>query len=288
MNNSRVFPARLRANRPGKTETIEVLLVRELAPGDWLALLKPARKAKQGQELKIGRLLARVVGLSDSGGRILRFEHSEGLMAQFELLGEPPLPPYIHRISKEQLAEDRQRYQTVYAKHTGSVAAPTAGLHFTPEVLSFLKDRGVDRCEITLHIGYGTFQPVRCKNVEDHRMEPEFFEVSEQAATSIRTNRRARRSLVAVGSTTTRVLEHLAAKGSAFDRAESGWCDLFIYPGFKFVMADGMLTNFHLPRSTLFMLVSAFAGRELMLDCYREAISEKYRFFSYGDCMLLL
>jgi S-adenosylmethionine:tRNA ribosyltransferase-isomerase len=288
VNTTRVFPARLRANRPDKTEKIEVLLVRELAPGEWLALLKPARKAPHGQELQIGPLCAHVVDSRESGSRILRFEQSKRLMDLFERIGEPPLPPYIHRLNSQELAVDRDRYQTIYARQTGSVAAPTAGLHFTPQVLKKLEVRDVARCEILLHVGYGTFQPVRCDPIEDHRMEPEYFEVNKQAATCIGGNKDAGRSLIAVGSTTTRVLEYLASQNFAFDRPASGFCDLFIYPGFRFRILDGMLTNFHLPRSTLFMLVSAFAGRELMLDCYREAISEGYRFFSYGDCMLLL
>ncbi len=288
MNNTRVFPARLRASRPGKAESIEVLLVRELAPGEWLALLKPARKAQRNQELQIGEMRAQVTELRESGERVLRFERGERLMETCNRIGEPPLPPYIHRTDGSSLAEDRERYQTIYARCTGSVAAPTAGLHFSPEVLKRLEDRGIVRCEITLHVGYGTFQPVRCENVEDHRMDPEYFELGEEAAAFIRTNRGAGRSLIAVGSTTTRVLEHLASNGSAFDHMERGWCDLFIFPGFEFRVLQGMLTNFHLPRSTLFMLVSAFAGRDLMLDCYREAILQGYRFFSYGDCMLLL
>ncbi|HYK91347.1 MAG TPA: tRNA preQ1(34) S-adenosylmethionine ribosyltransferase-isomerase QueA [Acidobacteriota bacterium] len=288
LNNTRVFPARLRANRPGKTDKIEILLVRELSPGEWFALLKPARKLLPGQELQIGTLKARVAALKESGGRILRFDQTEGLMECFERIGETPLPPYIHRPNKLDLAEDRTRYQTVYARRTGSVAAPTAGLHFTPEVLKHLEERRIGRCEIMLHVGYGTFQPVRSKNVEEHRMEPEYFEVDERAATFIRTNREAGRHLVAIGSTTTRVLEYLAMADPSLTCGKSGYCDLFIYPGFKFRMINGMLTNFHLPRSTLFMLVSAFAGRDLMLDCYQEAISKGYRFFSYGDCMLLI
>ncbi len=288
LNNTRVFPARLRARRPGKNEQIEVLLVREISKGDWLALLKPARKAKLGQELHFQGLEARVVDEQESGARVLRFESGDGLMDVFERIGEPPLPPYIHRQDNRQLSEDRIRYQTVYARHTGSVAAPTAGLHFTDEVLRRAEDRGIGRCEILLHVGYGTFQPVRCDEISEHRMEPEYFEVSERSANYILRNRAEGRSLIAVGSTTTRVLEHLAAIDFAFDRQISGFCDLFIYPGFQFRVLAGMLTNFHLPRSTLFMLVCAFAGRETMLECYREAIAEGYRFFSYGDCMLIL
>ncbi len=287
-NNTRVFPARLWAARPAKVERIEVLLLRELAPGDWLALLKPARKALLNQELHIGDLRARVIEVRESGGRLLRFERGEGLMETFERIGEPPLPPYIHRSNGHDFADDRIRYQTIYARHSGSIAAPTAGLHFTPAVLKRLSERGIERCEILLHVGYGTFQPVRCEDVSKHRMEAEYFEVDELTASCIRRYKGENRPLIAVGSTTTRVLEYLAAYDFPFDRSQAGFCDLFIYPGFHFRMLDGMLTNFHLPRSTLFMLVSAFAGRELMLDCYREAISAGYRFYSYGDCMLLL
>ena len=288
MNNTRVFPARLRANRPGKKETIEILLLRELKAGEWLALLKPASKAPLGQALQVSSLRAIVSETRESGSRVLRFDPGCGLMEIFDQIGEPPLPPYIHRKKGKELAQDRDRYQTVYAKRTGSIAAPTAGLHFTPRIFEQLEARGIGRCEILLHVGYGTFQPVRCEEIEDHRFDAEYFEVEEGAARFISRNKTAGHRLVAVGSTTTRVLEHLAARDFGFDRSESGFCDLFIYPGYRFRILDGMLTNFHLPRSTLFMLVSAFAGRELMLDCYRNAISEGYRFFSYGDCMLLL
>ncbi len=288
MNNTRVFPARLSARRPCRKERIEVLLVRESEPGTWSALVRPARKAPIGQELEIGNLRVRVTGSLESGGRILQFDRTSGLMETFERIGRTPLPPYIHRMDDENLQADRDRYQTIYARHTGSVAAPTAGLHFTPEVFGRLVERGIDRCEILLHVGYGTFQPVRCENVAEHSMEPEYFEVEESAVLRIRKSKAAGRRLVAVGSTTTRVLEHLAGIGHAFDRPASGFCNLFIYPGFRFRLIDGLLTNFHLPRSTLFMLVSAFAGREMILDCYREAIAERYRFFSYGDCMLIL
>jgi S-adenosylmethionine:tRNA ribosyltransferase-isomerase len=288
MNNSRVFPARLKANRPGKRETIEVLLVRELEPGNWLALLRPAHKVPPGLEIQIGDLRAQVVEIADSGGRILRFAQKEHLMEHFDRFGEPPLPPYIHRAKGQDLREDRERYQTIYAKHTGSIAAPTAGLHFTPEILQKLEDRGIGRCEILLHVGYGTFQPVRCENVADHRMEPEYYEVDDQTSHSIRQLKEANRLLVAVGTTTTRVLEHLAGHPNAFDHGHTGFCNLFIYPGFQFRILDGLLTNFHLPRSSLYLLVCAFAGRDLMLACYREAISKRYRFFSYGDCMLIL
>lgn len=288
MNNTRVFPARLEASRPNRQEHIEVLLVRDLGFGDWLALLKPGRKAMIGQELRFGPLCAKVTQIRESGARVLHFRVREELMATFESIGHIPLPPYIHRLTSQDLPDDRTRYQTVYARHTGSVAAPTAGLHFTEEILSRLDQAGVPRCEILLHIGYGTFQPVRDEEIENHHMEPEYFEVSENAAASISKFKQEGRRLVAVGTTTTRVLEYLALGNEGFRGGQSGFCDLFIYPGFKFQMLDGLLTNFHLPRSTLFMLVCAFGGRELLKECYQEAVRQKYRFYSYGDCMLLL
>jgi S-adenosylmethionine:tRNA ribosyltransferase-isomerase len=288
LNTSRVFPARLRARRPGRDEQIEVLLVRDLGSNDWLALLKPGRKAPVGQNLIIGDLYAEVVEVRGNGARVLRFPNSSDLMVHFEKLGEPPLPPYIERRKGQDLVFDRARYQTVYARQNGSVAAPTAGLHFTPEVLGRLDRKCVDRCEIMLHVGYGTFQPVRCADIEEHRMEPEYFEVTEQEAARIRGHLKSGHRLVAVGTTTTRVLEHLARSEDFLVRGGAGFCDLFIRPGFQFGAVSGLLTNFHLPRSTLLMLVCAFAGRELILDCYREAVANNYRFYSYGDCMLIL
>jgi len=288
LNSTRVFPARLRACRPGRAERIEVLLVREEGDGRWTVLVKPGRKAGPGQSLEIGDLRARIVAASPDGTRILAFEPVSKLRERLESLGEPPLPPYIRRRPGDDLTMDRARYQTVFARQSGSIAAPTAGLHFTPEVLRRLAEREVPICEILLHVGYGTFQPVRCREIEDHRMAPEYFEVSDTAAAALDRHRRAGRRLIAVGTTTTRVLEQIARDGLPPNRGISGESDLFIYPGFEFRMVDGLLTNFHLPRSTLFMLVCAFAGREFMLDCYREAIAREYRFFSYGDCMLIL
>ncbi len=288
INNTRVFPARLRASRPGKREEIEILLLKELNAGDWLVLAKPARKASLGQELNIGGLTARVLEAKESGSRILRFDQHENLHPVIEAIGEPPIPPYIHRARGQDLSVDRTRYQTVYAQHTGSVAAPTAGLHFTERIFRRLESRGIGVCEILLHVGYGTFQPVRFENVEKHRMEAEYFRVDKETAIRIQNYKTKGRKLVAVGTTTTRCLEHLARDANPFRQSVSGFCDLFIYPGFDFRMLDGLLTNFHLPQSTLFMLVCAFAGRELMLDCYSEAISRNYRFYSYGDCMLIV
>jgi S-adenosylmethionine:tRNA ribosyltransferase-isomerase len=288
MNNTRVFPARLRAGRPGRDEEIEILLLREQCPGEWAVLVKPARKTPVGQELIIGELKARVVEIAESGSRILRFDPRPDLMKDIERIGEPPLPPYIHRSGKHDFSEDKLRYQTVYARNTGSVAAPTAGLHFTDDILRRLKDRNIPICEILLHVGYGTFQPVRCEDIEGHRMEAEYYRVDTDTLMRIRSYKNEGRRLIAVGTTTTRCLEFLASNNNAPQIASEGECNLFIYPGFEFRALDGMITNFHLPQSTLFMLVCALAGRDLMLDCYREAISLNYRFFSYGDCMLIL
>lgn len=287
LNNTEVIPARVMGHRVGRKEEIEVLLAREETPGRWIALLKPARKAPLGTELVLGNLHARVLEVRVDGSRVMGFAANDNVIQMMEALGETPLPPYIHRQSKGSF-EDRPRYQTVYARHPGSIAAPTAGLHFTPDVLHRLERRAISVCEILLHVGYGTFQPVRCERIEDHRMEPEYFEISPEAARRIQKWKSEARMIVAVGTTSTRVLEHLARNGDFPARGSSGMCSLFIYPGYEFRVVDGLLTNFHLPRSTLLMLVSAFAGRDLILDCYQEAISEGYRFFSYGDCMLIL
>jgi|WetSurMetagenome_2_1015567.scaffolds.fasta_scaffold05258_7 S-adenosylmethionine:tRNA ribosyltransferase-isomerase len=288
INNTRVFSARLRACRPGRREEIEILLLRETAPREWLALIKPARKAPAGGELVVCGRTARVLEASESGSRLLRFEYDGDLEQLFEQFGEPPIPPYIHRSKGADLSIDKIRYQTVYARHSGSVAAPTAGLHFTEEVFRRLQDRGIPICEVLLHVGYGTFKPVRCENILEHTMEAEYFELDAVTAGRIRTYKSGGRRLVAVGTTTTRCLEYLATGKEALEHAASGFCNLFIYPGFQFRMLDGLVTNFHLPRSTLFMLASAFAGRDLLADCYQEAIANNYRFYSYGDCMLIL
>ena len=288
INDTKVFPARLRAHRPGRNEEIEILLLREQSPGRWLALLKPGRKTPVGQKLLMEDLAAEVVDITESGSRLLEFDHRENLSEILEKIGEPPIPPYIRRGNVHDFTEDRQRYQTVYARHSGSVAAPTAGLHFTDDVLKRLDATGVPVCRLQLHVGYGTFKPVRAENIEEHEMEPEFYSIDDKTAARISSLKAEGRQLVAVGTTSTRCLEYLARDACQFDRASSGWCNLFIYPGFEFRMLNGLITNFHLPKSTLFMLASAFAGRELLLDCYREAISLGYRFYSYGDCMLIL
>jgi S-adenosylmethionine:tRNA ribosyltransferase-isomerase len=286
MNNTRVFPARLRASRPGKSEEIEVFLLRELNPGDWLALVKPVRKAPLGQRLVIGELSAQVLEVKEAGSRVFRFDPRTDLHEVFEKIGEPPTPPYIRREKGQDSTQDRLRYQTIYARHSGSVAAPTAGLHFTEEVFRRLRGREIPICELLLHVGYGTFQPVRCEKIEEHQMEPEYFQLEIETAARIHGYKAEGRQLIAVGTTTTRCLEFLARQENF--GASTGFCNLFIYPGFEFRMLNGLITNFHLPSSTLFMLACAFTGRELMLDCYREAISKNYRFYSYGDCMLIL
>jgi S-adenosylmethionine:tRNA ribosyltransferase-isomerase len=285
-NTSRVFPARLRGNRPGRDETVEILLVRELSAGRWLALVKPGRKAGVRQSLEVGHRRATVLEVRPDGSRVLGFENSDSLLCDLEELGTPPLPHYIRRDASGDFSEDRIRYQTVYARESGSVAAPTAGLHFTPDLIRRLDDRGVVRAEVLLHVGYGTFQPVRVSNVEQHRMHPEPFVLSERCADSVNRQKASGRRVVAVGTTSVRVLESVGRSGVL--AGSSGECDLFIYPGFQFRIVDALVTNFHLPRSTLFMLVSAFAGRELMLASYAEAVKERYRFFSYGDGMLIL
>lgn len=288
INNTRVFPARVRASRPGKQEEIEVLLVKESGPNQWVALLKPSRKAPPGQKLVIGDLTAVVVDITESGSRVLQFDSGADVRNALETIGEPPIPPYIHREKDQDLTSDRDRYQTVFARHSGSIAAPTAGLHFTENVLRRLEERRIAICEILLHVGYGTFKPIRSEDIRQHRMEPEHYEISKEAAARIRSYKNEGRRLLAVGTTTTRCLEYVARQDGGIESSSAGACDLFIYPGFEFRMIDALLTNFHLPKSTLLMLASAFAGRELLLDCYREAVSENYRFYSYGDCMLII
>jgi S-adenosylmethionine:tRNA ribosyltransferase-isomerase len=288
MNNTKVFPARLRASRSGRGDSIELLLVREEVPGEWIALVKPGKKALVGQSLKVGGAEVLVTAIRPDGSRLIKVEDRARFHEIIDLIGEPPLPPYIRREAKESLAEDRIRYQTVYAKRSGSIAAPTAGLHFTPEIIKNIGLKGINRCEILLHVGPGTFQPVRCEEIEEHRLEPEYFEIEDGVAETIGREKTAGKKLVAVGTTTTRTLESwIRRKGEPWKGA-SGFCDLFIYPGFEFKAVDVLLTNFHLPRSTLFMLVCALAGRDFMLECYREAVRTGYRFFSYGDCMIIV
>jgi S-adenosylmethionine:tRNA ribosyltransferase-isomerase len=306
LNNSRVFPARLLGHRFGLRAQalssrnpaardflqgrVEALLTRRLGPLDWEALVRPGRKIGVGEKIWFGEqheLEAEVIARGEYGERTLRFHDVPDFFALVEKLGHVPLPPYIAR---EDRSEDRPRYQTVYARAdaTGSVAAPTAGLHFTPEVLALIRERGVEVAEITLHIGLGTFQPLHVTRVEEHRMHSENFSISETAAAQINRALEARRRVVAVGTTTVRTLEYEAGRhGDGRIHPGSGEADIFIYPGFKFRVVGALLTNFHLPQSTLLMLVSAFAGRDNIVRAYAHAVQERYRFFSYGDCMFV-
>ncbi len=308
VNNSRVFPARLFGHRSGAHAQpvsprnpaakdflrghVEVLLTRQLGPCEWQALVRPGKKIGVGERIWFGKskdreLEAEITGRGEFGERTLRFNPVHDFFATIEKLGHVPLPPYIAR---EDRREDRERYQTVYAKleALGSVAAPTAGLHFTPAILKQIRNRGIEIAEITLHVGLGTFQPIHVEKVEEHKMHCESFHIPEAVAMQINRALDQRRRVVAVGTTTVRTLE-FAVQQNRDGRigAGSGEADIFIYPGFQFRVVSALLTNFHLPQSTLLMLVSAFAGRENVLRAYDHAVKERYRFFSYGDCMLV-
>lgn len=316
LNDSRVIPARLYATRargadtqsssPDPTGRIEVLLTQQLGPHEWTALVRPGRKVQPGERLHFAAsddpaplLQAEIIAAADYGERTLRFQPTEDFRAILDRIGHMPLPPYIHRSDNP---EDRERYQTVYAQKTGSqesgsAAAPTAGLHFTPEILHRIRARGVQVETITLHVGLGTFQPVRAENVEDIHLHAEHYTLPAATAEAINQALREKRRILAAGTTTTRTLEHCAhiASTDTFEphaglrlHPHSGETSIFLSPGYQFRVVSGLLTNFHLPQSTLLMLVSAFAGREAVLAAYNHAVRERYRFFSYGDCMLIL
>jgi len=292
VNNTRVFPAKL----GGRTESgavVELLLVRPESANRWEVLARPARRLRLGTVLHFGggELRARVTRVGELGKRTVELLHEGDLEPILERLGRTPLPPYIRRepsgLGKgRREREDRERYQTVYARERGSVAAPTAGLHFTRGILDELKSRRIEVVELTLHVGYGTFQPIRTETVEEHRMEAERYTIPPEASASIERARARGGRVVAVGTTTVRALESAALEQGNV-RAGSGVTELFIYPGFRFRVADALLTNFHLPRSSLLMLVSALGGVEAVQRAYREAVRERYRFYSYGDCMLV-
>jgi len=286
LNDTRVIPARLVGRRRPSGGKAELLLIRPLGEWDWEVLAKPGKKLRPGAQVTFGegRLEASIVGESEGGLRRARFRGEGRWEELLEELGGTPLPPYIKR--PEPRREDRERYQTVYARRDGAVAAPTAGLHFTAEVLARLAAGGVRTATITLHVGWGTFQPVEAERVEDHIAHEEFYEVSPEAADTINGTRKGGGRIVAVGTTSVRTLETCARGGRV--EPGSGWTRCFIYPGHHFRAVDVLLTNFHLPRSSLLMLVAAFAGRELILEAYRAAIERGYRFYSYGDCMLIL
>ena len=282
INETRVIPARLFGERAGGG-ACEVLLLRQLGPKRWETLVKPGKKLKPGAEITFGggRLRARIAETTDVGGRIVDFDCDGTFEAALDELGEMPLPPYIH----ERL-EDRERYQTVYAKQEGSAAAPTAGLHFTPELLDRIREKGVDVVPVLLHVGLGTFRPVKTENVEEHEMHSEYFEVTAEAAARINAARERGGRVVAVGTTSVRTLESAAENGVLLPRR--GETSIFIKPGYRFQMVDALITNFHLPGSTLVMLVSALYDREKILAAYEEAVRDGYRFFSFGDAMLIL
>ena len=284
MNNTRVLPARLYGIKPETGGHVELLLLKNVQGDDWEVLAKPAKRLRVGAQISFGdgRLTATVVDELDHGGRIVRFGYEGIFLEVLESLGEMPLPPYIH----EKLA-DRERYQTVYAKENGSAAAPTAGLHFTEELLEQIADKGVELVYLTLHVGLGTFRPVSVDSLDDHEMHSEFYSLSEEAAQILRQVKAKGGRVIAVGTTSIRTLETIGSKFQGQIQADSGWTNIFIKPGYDWKIVDAFSTNFHLPKSTLVMLVSAFAGRSLTLEAYEHAIAERYRFFSFGDAMFI-
>ncbi|MEE1312548.1 MAG: tRNA preQ1(34) S-adenosylmethionine ribosyltransferase-isomerase QueA [Lachnospiraceae bacterium] len=284
INNTRVLPARLIGAKESTGAKIEVLLLKRKQDNVWETLVKPGKKARPGTRIVFGDnlLTGEVIDVVEEGNRLIRFEY-EGIFEEvLDKLGEMPLPPYItHQL------KDKERYQTVYAKHNGSAAAPTAGLHFTKELLGKIKAKGVKIANVTLHVGLGTFRPVKVENILDHHMHSEFYCIEEEDAAIINETKKNGGRIVSVGTTSTRTMESVADENGMV-RPGSGWTDIFIYPGYKFKVIDGLITNFHLPESTLLMLVSALAGREHVLDAYKEAVDLRYRFFSFGDAMLII
>ncbi|HEY8496330.1 MAG TPA: tRNA preQ1(34) S-adenosylmethionine ribosyltransferase-isomerase QueA [Limnochordales bacterium] len=283
LNDTRVMPARLFGVKASTGGRVEVLLLRRRGPDAWEALVRPGRRLPVGTRIVFGegQLSAEVIDRTEAGGRVLRFAPADDLDERLKELGQVPLPPYI----RAPLA-DPERYQTVYARDAGSAAAPTAGLHFTPELLDRLQGMGVEIVYLTLHVGLGTFRPVQAERVEEHRMHAEYFSVPQATAEAVNAAKREGRRVVAVGTTVARTLEASAADGRV--RCGDGWTDLFIYPGYRWKIVDALITNFHLPRSTLLMLVSALLGRERTLAAYQEAVRQRYRFYSFGDAMLIL
>ena len=282
LNDSRVLPARLIGSRP-TGGAVELVLLKDLGDNRWECLSRPGRKTKPGQELVFGNgeLTAVVQEVTLGGNRIVKFSYEGIFLEILERLGKMPLPPYI----KEEL-QDSERYQTVYSKELGSAAAPTAGLHFTKELLAEIEDMGVKICYVTLHVGLGTFRPVKADKIEDHEMHSEFCIVPDETAETVNAVKRAGGRVIAVGTTSCRTLESFTTEDGVL-QATSGWTNIFIYPGYKFKCIDALITNFHLPESTLIMLVSALAGREHILNAYNTAVKERYRFFSFGDAMMI-
>ena len=283
INNTKVIPARLMGVREGTGATIEVLLLKRKENDVWETLVKPGKKAKVGTKIIFGDglLIGEVIDIVEEGNRLIKFQY-EGIFEEIlDKLGQMPLPPYItHQL------QDKNRYQTVYAKHDGSAAAPTAGLHFTPELLRQVRDKGVEIAEVTLHVGLGTFRPVKEDNLLNHHMHSEFYNIEQSEADKINKAKQAGKRVISVGTTSTRTLESAADKNGMLHEC-SGWTEIFIYPGYQFKVIDGLITNFHLPESTLVMLVSALAGRENVLAAYKQAVEERYRFFSFGDAMFI-
>lgn len=283
INNTKVIPARLYGVKEGTEAKVEILLLKRMENDVWETLVKPGKKCRPGARLSFGEgiLTGEVIDIVEEGNRLIRFEY-EGIFEEIlDRLGQMPLPPYItHQL------EDKTRYQTVYAKHDGSAAAPTAGLHFTAELLDAVRGMGVEIAEVTLHVGLGTFRPVKETDVLKHHMHSEFYRITQSEADKINRAKREGHRVIAVGTTSTRTLE-AAADENGFLREMSGWTEIFIYPGYRFKVVDCLITNFHLPESTLVMLVSALAGRAHVLNAYKEAVKERYRFFSFGDAMLL-
>ena len=282
INDTKVLPARLIGAKVGTDAKIEVLLLKRKENDIWETLVKPGKKAKPGTKISFGDglLVGEVLDIVEEGNRLIQFQYDGIFEEVLDELGQMPLPPYItHHL------EDKNRYQTVYAKHTGSAAAPTAGLHFTPELLHQIAEKGVEIARVTLHVGLGTFRPVKVDNILEHHMHSEFYQIEEEAAEKINQAKESGHRVICVGTTSCRTIESAAENGRL--KATSGWTDIFIYPGYEFKILDCLITNFHLPESTLIMLVSALAGREHVLDAYREAVEEKYRFFSFGDAMFI-
>lgn len=283
INDTKVIPARLMGVKEDTGASIEVLLLKRKEEKIWETLVKPGKKAKVGARISFGDglLVGEVIDIVEEGNRLIRFEY-EGIWEELlDKLGQMPLPPYITHALK-----DRNRYQTVYAKHDGSAAAPTAGLHFTEELLQQLKEKGVEIAHVTLHVGLGTFRPVKVDNILEHHMHSEFYMVEQEEADKINAAKARGNRVISVGTTSTRTLESVADENGIV-KAGSGWTDIFIYPGYKFKVIDCLITNFHLPESTLLMLVSAFSTRENMLNAYEVAVKERYRFFSFGDAMFI-
>ena len=283
INDTKVIPARLIGERVGTGATIEVLLLKRRENDIWEVLVKPGKKAKIGTKISFGdgRLVAEVIDIVEEGNRLIQFTY-EGIFEEIlDELGQMPLPPYItHKL------QDKNRYQTVYAKHEGSAAAPTAGLHFTKELLERIQEKGVDIARVTLHVGLGTFRPVKVENIQEHHMHSEYYVVTQEAADKINNAKADGGRVICVGTTSCRTIES-ASDDDGRVKACSGWTEIFIYPGYKFKVLDALITNFHLPESTLLMLVSALAGREHILAAYKTAVEEKYRFFSFGDAMFI-